>query len=232
MKRLRPFFKYYGAKWKLAPKYPAPRHDTIVEPFAGAAGYSLLHPDRRVILVEKYPVLAGIWRYLIKATPGEIMRLPDLRPGQAVDDLEIPQEARWLIGFRINAATATPARRPGKWMREEPDSIRFWGPSARAMIAGQVDAIRHWQVIEGEYSAAPHVAATWFVDPPYQGAGVHYKHGSALIDYAQLGEWCRTRQGEVMVCENIGASWLPFEPFVPCWGAIRYTTEALWHRAN
>ena len=38
--RLRPFFCYYGGKWRAAPKYPPPEHDTIVEPFAGAAGYA------------------------------------------------------------------------------------------------------------------------------------------------------------------------------------------------
>jgi site-specific DNA-adenine methylase len=62
---LRPFLRYYGGKWSLAPSYPEPRFATIIEPFAGAAGYSLRYADRRVTLVEKYPVIAGIWRYLI-----------------------------------------------------------------------------------------------------------------------------------------------------------------------
>jgi len=34
-------FSYYGSKSKLAQHYPTPKYDTIVEPFAGAAGYSL-----------------------------------------------------------------------------------------------------------------------------------------------------------------------------------------------
>ena len=25
-------------------------------------------------------------------------------------------------------------------------------------------------------------------------------------------QWCRTRQGQVIACENVGATWLPFEP--------------------
>jgi len=33
---LKPFWQYYGGKWRAAPHYPKPRHDTIVEPFAGA----------------------------------------------------------------------------------------------------------------------------------------------------------------------------------------------------
>jgi hypothetical protein len=31
---LRPFFPYYGSKWSLAKRYPAPRYDRIIEPFA------------------------------------------------------------------------------------------------------------------------------------------------------------------------------------------------------
>lgn len=32
---LKPFWRYYGGKWRAAPSYPAPLHNTIVEPFAG-----------------------------------------------------------------------------------------------------------------------------------------------------------------------------------------------------
>jgi hypothetical protein len=49
--RLRPFFGYYGGKWRDAVKhYPPPEHTRIVEPFAASAGYSLRYPDRKVIL--------------------------------------------------------------------------------------------------------------------------------------------------------------------------------------
>lgn len=40
-KALKPFWRYYGGKYRAAPRYPVPLHRTIVEPFAGAAGYSL-----------------------------------------------------------------------------------------------------------------------------------------------------------------------------------------------
>jgi 16S rRNA G966 N2-methylase RsmD len=62
-----------------------------------------------------------------------------------------------------------------------------------------------------KYNAIPNFSATWFIDPPYEGAGKHYKMGSSLIDYNRLGEWCKTRDGQVIVCENSGASWLPFK---------------------
>ena len=38
---LKPFWRYYGGKYRAAPAYPPPRLGTIVEPFAGSAGYSL-----------------------------------------------------------------------------------------------------------------------------------------------------------------------------------------------
>ena len=54
--------------------------------------------------------------------------------------------------------------------------------------------------------------ATWFIDPPYSGnAGGCYKYKK--IDYESLAVWCRNRIGQVIVCENEGATWLPFKPF-------------------
>ncbi len=38
MTDLKPFFCYFGGKWRAAPHYPTPKHAEIVEPFAGAAG--------------------------------------------------------------------------------------------------------------------------------------------------------------------------------------------------
>ena len=75
---LKPFWRYYGGKYRAAPRYPTPRHDTIVEPFAGAAGYSLRHFERKIVLVEKYAVLAEMWRYLIGASSAEVLRIPTL----------------------------------------------------------------------------------------------------------------------------------------------------------
>jgi hypothetical protein len=37
---LKPFFNYYGGKWRVARRYAPPEHDLIIEPFAGAAGYA------------------------------------------------------------------------------------------------------------------------------------------------------------------------------------------------
>lgn len=216
MTALRPFWCYFGGKWRAAPRYPKPTHNRIVEPFAGAAGYSLRYPDHDVVLLDVDPIVAGLWAYLIRAGPLEILALPDLAPGQSVDDLAVCQEARWLIGFWLNKGVSSPRKRPSawmaKWMADGDRPENFWGPGIRQRIASQVDRIRHWRVIHGSYEASPAGEATWFVDPPYQKQGVkHYRHHA--VDYEALGEWCRSRPGQVMVCENEGADWLPFEPF-------------------
>src|SRR5690348_5384455 len=59
--KLMPFFSFYGGKWRAAPKYPAPLYDTIIEPFAGSAGYAVRHYEKRVLLCEKDPVIAALW---------------------------------------------------------------------------------------------------------------------------------------------------------------------------
>ena len=51
---------------------------------------------------------------------------------------------------------------------------------------------------------------TWFVDPPYEEGGKHYRFGS--IDYKHLAYWVKEREGQVIVCEREDAEWLPFKP--------------------
>ena len=60
MKTIRPFFTFYGGKYRAAPRYPKPKHSRIIEPFAGSAGYSMRYPDLNVTLVDAAPVIAGV----------------------------------------------------------------------------------------------------------------------------------------------------------------------------
>jgi site-specific DNA-adenine methylase len=209
---LRPFFGFYGGKWRDALKhYPTPSHDLIIEPFAGSAGYSLRYAARRVVLCEIDPVLAAVWQYLIRVRPEEIRSIPDIKPWQTVDDLNICEEARWLVGFWLNRGASSPRRSPSKWMRDGIRPGSFWGDRVRNTIASQVDHIRHWKIYNCSYEDCPITErATWFIDPPYQMAGQHYRFGSSQLDYESLASWCRQRSGQVIVCENQGATWLPF----------------------
>ncbi len=205
----RPFFGYFGGKWRDTPRmYPFPKYNRVVEPFAGSAGYAVRHHYLDVVLVEADPVVAAVWRFLIGATRSEILSLPDVRAEASVDDIDCCDEAKWLIGFWLNRGVARPRKRPSKWMREGIRPGSFWGERVRDRIADQLELIRHWTVVEGDYRSVPDgdEPATWFIDPPYEVAG---RHGSAGIDYDELGTWCRQRHGQVIVCEHTGASWLP-----------------------
>jgi site-specific DNA-adenine methylase len=229
---LRPFFGYYGGKWRDTPKnYPAPAHETIVEPFAGSAGYALRHASKKIILCERDPQIAAVWRYLIGVSAEEILSLPDMPLDGSVDDLAIAEEARWLVGLWLNRAAASPRKSPSKWMRSKIRPGSFWGERVRNTIAEQLEAIRHWRLIEGDYSCCGDTGpATWFIDPPYQLAGRHYRHGSDQINFTALARWCREREGQVIVCENEGADWLPFEPLdaVKTTRAGRRSREVVW----
>lgn len=204
---LRPFFSYFGGKWTLAPRYPPPEHDVLVEPFAGSAGYATRYPDREVVLVERAPHIAALWEWLIGVSVDEVMSLPlDVAAIEGLCDA-----AQTLIKLWTQRGGVCP-RKPtrSRWMMSGRWPSSFWGSYARERIARQVPHIRHWRVIDGDYSTAPDVDATWFVDPPYIGAR-HYR--ASVDDYGQLGEWCRQRRGLIIACEQSGAEWLPFIPF-------------------
>ena len=220
--KLKPFFSFFGGKWRVARKYPVPRYGNIVEPFAGSAGFSTRYPERDVVLVERDPKIAATWRYLIGTSPGEILALPDILPGQTVADLGVCQEAGWLIGWWINKGSAAPHLSPSSNMRkslsgEQPKDppSGWWGSAIRQRLADQVQHIKHWKLLEGTcLDVAPDIEATWFIDPPYERAGKRYTYGAKTISYSDLSDWCRTRTGQVMVCENRGAEWMPFKPFL------------------
>lgn len=231
--RLHPFISYYGGKIKLARRYPTPQYDTIIEPFAGSAGYSTIYFKKKVILIEKYPVLAELWKYLIRADPKRIISLPDVEEGQKVRDIKgLCQEEKSLIGWWVQIAINAPRQSFNKGR----NSSGTWGSHIRLHVARQVQLIRHWKVIEGEYTDAPDIKATWFIDPPYQKQGKYYICPSKDIDFDSLGKWCREREGQVMVCENQGATWLPFKPFKDApssRGDIgNRSLEAIWYRTD
>lgn len=237
---LKPFMNYFGSKYRIARHYPYPQHDVIVEPFAGSAGYALRHYGHTVILVEKSQEVAAVWRYLLRSSPDDILALPLIGPDDSVDDFDIPEEAKWLIGMNMNAGSDRPRKvmnafakrwRP-PWPTESHEGFEnFWGTKRRARIARQVRDISHWTLIEGDYTDAPDVLATWFIDPPYEKAGKAYRHNA--IDRTALGAWSRARQGQVIVCEAQGARWLPFSTlgtFKSTPGSRRRgaTAEVIW----
>lgn len=231
--KMRPFFTYFGAKWAAATRYPEPG-DTVVEPFAGAAGYSVRWGVRRAILLDRDPNIVGTWQYLIGVSGDEVRNLPLIRVGETVDDLDVIPEARMLIGWWCNKASTRPSKSLSAWARDPRHANQFWGERIRERLAVQVDLIREWTVTEGDYSDAPMLNdATYFVDPPYFEAGKFYRHKFTAFD--DLGAWCRTLPGQVIVCEgSASATWLPFRPYysgkatTKTIGASAYSAEYVW----
>lgn len=223
---MKPFFPFFGSKHRIAKYYGAPRYGGGIEPFAGSATYCVYWEPKHVLLIDRDPFIVEAWRWLVKATPEEVMALPV--HFASTDDLDLPPGAKYVIGFWLNKGGVHPNKKPGKWFEKynADGQCRVWGESAKIRIASQVDKIRHWKVEQGDYTTAPAWEAHWFVDPPYTVAGHRYR--GAQPNYADLAEWCRSRQGFVQVCENEGADWLPFERFREVRGMKKTSVEALW----
>lgn len=225
---MKPMFPFYGSKWRVARRYPAPKYETVIEPFAGSAGYSTFYEPRRVVLYDADPILVSVWDYLIRVPALEVLRLPDLEHGQSVDDLRLPQEARWLIGFWLNRGSATPKKTRTAFSSRTDRSQLVWGAKARNRIASQVNLIRGWRVAYGSYESAPLSAATWFVDPPYTVKGRYYR--MHRVDYDRLGAWCLRLPGQIIACEQEGAAWLPFQFLAGTKGTRGRSAEAVFLR--
>jgi hypothetical protein len=216
-------WSYYGRKTKIVNKYPEPIHNVIVEPFAGTAVYSLNKDNwkKQVILIEKYDVIVDLWHYLQQSKPEDILKLPDLSFGECVDDFtQLCKEEKNLIGFCINRGSASPKKTAKKF--------NDWNKN-KYVIASNLHKIKHWDIKQGEYNEFEDVnklTATWFIDPPYQYGGQYYRH--KFTDYDKLAEYCKTINGQVIVCENTKANWLDFKPLVQMQGQLHITTEAIW----
>ncbi|HEY9460032.1 MAG TPA: hypothetical protein VIR04_04455 [Paralcaligenes sp.] len=208
---MRPFFPYYGSKWNIARHYPRPAHGIVIEPFAGGAGYATFYNAPRAHLIDADPIIVGVWSYLLRVTPAEILDLPEMpEAGDGVNNYDLPQEAKWLIGFWLNRGSATPKLTRTAYSARADKGQLNWGPRAKERIASQLEHISGWTVCQGDFASAPDVEATWFVDPPYGDKGKFYRVG--FKDFARLAPWCHTRRGPLIVCEGPGATWLPFQP--------------------
>lgn len=219
-------FSYYGSKSKVVHLYPKPKFDKIIEPFAGSARYSLKYFDRDVLLVDKYEVIVGVWKYLQQCSPLDIMKLPDLKRGDTIrrEDFDCIEQA-WLMGFMVQWNVASPRLTVSRFVDTE-DIVRF-----KKQISSQLYKIKHWKIQQGSYEDIPNQEATWFVDPPYQvNGGSEYRHNSKGIDYSHLAEWCKSRDGHVVACESIEATWLPFYELrnMPGIKVGDRTAEAIW----
>jgi hypothetical protein len=217
-------FSYYGSKSKIVDCYPKPKYGKIIEPFAGSARYSLKWFDRDVLLVDKYDVIVKIWKWLQVCSPQDILRLPTPKLRETIERNQFEnEEAFLLMSFVIKSGSATPGYTVCKNRGEERQIEQI-----KKDIAENLFKIRHWKIQNDDYRNISNDNATWFIDPPYQVGGKYYKHGSKELNFGELAEWCKTREGQVIVCENTKANWLPFKPMKEMYGTMYETTEAIW----
>lgn len=212
-----PLFKWFGSKWLSSKTLPPPRHDTLVETFAGGAGYALRHCEKRVVLCERDPNIAELWRWLIEqATDAAVREIPlglpvgtDIRTIGLARGQELLLKTWQRTNNVGNCWTVSPwGDKPGQWTA-----------NTRARVADQLGAVKHWRFLSNdgfEAFDAVHEDATWFVDPPYQ---FNYAYGQPPIDYARLAASVLSRRDHVIVCEGACKktgrvpTWLPFASF-------------------
>jgi site-specific DNA-adenine methylase len=196
------FFSYFGAKHQHILKYPIPRFRRLIEPFAGSAAYATRYHYLEIELYDIDPLIAALWKYLINVSESEILALPN----DFSKKVE-PLEAQHLIGFWVQRGSATPCKSNGYlWANNRPDTS--WCQNVKERIARNLKLIRHWKIFNKSYSQIDNVEATWFIDPPYESSGKAYRY--SFINYNHLAKWCSCRKGEIIVCEQNNANWLPF----------------------
>lgn len=217
-------FYYYGRKKQIAKYYPEPNYDIIIEPFAGSAAYSF-HDDnwqKQVILIEKDVKVAALWEWLInEATPETIKNMPDLKAGERSSEFLHIIHAASKMAFKYKTIKVTPVL------------ARNWEISKRVM-AVNLHKVKHWQIICGDYTYAPSVEATWFIDPPYKSEpGMGYAHSSAQMDYDKLADWCNERFGEIICCEGEYGTYLPFDTLLDLKGvAGKVSKEKIFYKSD
>jgi hypothetical protein len=196
--KIGPLFKWFGSKWLSAKRYPEPKYDRIIEPFAGGAGYSLNYCDRKVVIWEDDPNVAKLWRWLInESTDSAIREIPiDLPVGTNIRSLGLSTGQQLLLKHwqRTNNVgdcwTTSPwGHLPGQWTA-----------NTRARVSEEVSAVKHWK-FEDPYRYID-MLCTWFIDGPYI-FNYRYRRDLPEFDFEQLSclEQTINSKSQVIVCE-------------------------------
>lgn len=223
-------FGYFGAKHGMAKQYSPPAYSTIVEPFAGAAGYSCYHASTvdRVVLVGKNPNVVALWNRLLGMSIDDLMAIPLPVQGERTTDPLVACAS----GEQMMAVLAGKSRQITSRMANDFPRI------TRKRVARWIENSHKFEIHEGDFVDVDQWVdgpATWLVDPPYQpmdgqkpgsAGGTSYRE-FAFDRYDELARWCRTRPGHEIVCEQETASWLPFVPFRRQRNAVGRGTHAV-----
>lgn len=234
---MRPFFSYYGSKYTGAKHYGPPRHETVIEPFAGSACYSTRWRVRRAKLYDISPDICLLWDWLINSSEADVKAIPD--SFENFDEImALPAGPQTLVRFWVakGRAEASGALSPWYFKYRNAGDCRVWSAAVKQRIIRQKPGIADWRIEQASWEQIPMAEAHWHVDPPYNNsAGARYPFSD--VDYAALASWCRALPGEVDVCEQYGAQWLPFVPLYEVvtsrgrrTGAV--SKEAIWRKTH
>lgn len=214
-------FSYYGSKSKIVQYYPKPRYNKIIEPFCGSARYSLRYFENDILLIDKYDVIVNTWKWLQQCSTKDVLSLPVMKIGENLDNYNLTDNEKIFMGFIVQQGT-TGLRKTVSSFAEKNIKVQLKN------VAEQLFKIKHWTIKLGSYEQIENEQATWFIDPPYQFGGHGYKYSNKHIDYTQLAKWCKSRNGQAIVCENTKSNWLLFKPMTEMYGTMFKTTEAIW----
>ena len=195
-------FPYFGSKRSTAKLYPRPKYSIVIEPFAGAAAYTMHYRPPIALLIDADPRVIGLWDRVARIsddtptpTPPEI--------GSRTSDL-----LYMCMTYSEHASTS-------KYMSVSKRMVRDWSSVHRRLREAAPYIRSSCAYKKGTYRSAPDIEATWFIDPPYQHANRRgYAKGASQIDFSDLAAWVMSRRGQVIVCEQSGADWLPFKHLV------------------
>jgi site-specific DNA-adenine methylase len=199
--------------------------DHIDEPFAGGAGYSLRHNERKVRIYDTNPNLIMLWRWLIKiADESSIREIPlNVPEGTDIRTIGLTSGQALLLKHwqRTNnygdCWTVSPwGHLPGQWTA-----------NTRARVAEEVQGVKHWEFTPCTYDSGE---VTYFIDPPYQ---FNYQYGGKGFDYDDLTTKLRNipHPRQIIACEaecpKTGRipDYLDFKPFRKTVTSRRKTTE-------
>lgn len=233
--KFRPFFSYYGAKWTGARHYGPPRHDLVIEPFAGSACYSTRWGARNVRLYDVSPDICDLWTWLIGCSAADIAAIPSSFEHRD-EVFALARGPQLLVRFWVSKGRAEPSGTLSPWYFRwrGANDCRVWGDAVKRRIIDQKPILDGWSIEQRSWDRIRLEEAHWHVDPPYNNsAGSRYPHSS--VDFSALSQWCRNLPGHVDVCENVGANWLPFSPLYEVVtsrgrrsGAV--SSEAIWRK--
>lgn len=153
-------FYYYGGKKRIASKYPKPSRKIVVEPFAGAAGYSVFHLMKNNILeahlYEKDPRVVELWNRLLSLSSEEVLSIKTPNVGDKTSDFFFMTAATGNAVAKCKTMTVT------ERMPRVIEIMKGQIAEALPFVRGRI------KIFEKDYSEAPNTDSTWFIDPPYQ----------------------------------------------------------------